>query len=212
MRLSTPTVAKLAGVSERQLRYWHKTGLLKASGKQTGHRKYTFPDVVAVKTVKVLRDKGCSLQRIRAAIKYLRKHYPENAEGNALARLTLLTDGQQVYMLSDKNAIMEVMTGQIVLWVVAVGRLIQETIQQTNRLALEWVESVRVRGRTYHLVVSHDPEDTGYSTQCRELPGAIEQGDTAAEAIKNGKAAIESVLAFIRKRGTRRKQRSALVG
>ena len=212
MRFSTPMAAELTEASERQVRYWHKTGLLRASGKATGHRLYTFSDIVALKTVKALRDQGCSLQKIRAAVRYLRKNYPEDTEGSVLARLTLLTDGRQVYLLSNVNEIMEVVTGQTVLWVVAVGRLIQETNAQTKSLAWEWVETVKVRGHTYHLVLSHEPDDTGYSVQCRELPGAIEQGETVEETISNGKAAVESVLAFMKKRGTQRRERIAHSG
>ena len=37
-------------------------------------------------------------------------------------------------------------------------------------------------------------EEGGYSVQCLELPGAISQGETKEEALKNIKEAIEVVL------------------
>lgn len=64
----------------------------------------------------------------------------------------------------------------------------------------EWAKSVRVGGRAYHLIVTSDTEEGGYVVQCRELPGALEQGDTSEEAIANGKSAIASVLSFQRQR------------
>ena len=59
------------------------------------------------------------------------------------------------------------------------------------------IERVEVRGSTFLLDISLDTERGEYSVQCKELPGAIEQGSTVTEAIANGKDAIESVLAFL---------------
>ncbi len=86
-------VRRITGASQRQLTYWDATGLLKPSGKDTGHRRYTFPDVVAAKTIIALRQKGCSLKQIRRAVEHLRKCYPHDAGPDALASLTVLSDG-----------------------------------------------------------------------------------------------------------------------
>lgn len=39
-----------------------------------------------------------------------------------------------------------------------------------------------------------EKEEGGYSAQCLELPGAISQGETKEEAVRNVKEAIELVL------------------
>lgn len=207
MQLGIGMVSKLTGASRRQLTYWHETGLLTPSGKATGHRRYTFPDIVAVKTVVALRGQGCALQKIRKAVSYLRRHYPKDISADVLSSLTLLTDGKIVYMRTDMNEIMEVVSRQTVLWVVNVGRLIQEAQRDADALPLTWHESVTVHRKAYRLRVEHDVAEGGYVVQCIELPGAIEQGDTSEEAIANGKAAIESVLDFMAKRSTRRSAR-----
>ena len=208
MQLATGAVRRITRASQRQLTYWDATGLLKPSGKGTGHRRYTFPDVVAVKTVMALRGQGCSLQKIRKAVAHLRKGYPHNAGPDVLASLTLLTDGKTVYMLTDAQEVMDAVSKQTVWWLVNVGKLILETRQAMQTLSLEWVEPVSVRGGAYRLRVSHDTDDDGFVVQCVELPGAIEQGETPDEAIENGKSAIESVLAFLAKRaGARSKRR-----
>lgn len=211
MRLTTPTVATLTGATQRQLRYWAQTGLIRPSAKQTGHRLYTFLDIVAIRTIVALLDKGCPLQRIRKAVRHLQTQFRgETVE--TLASRTLLTDGDKVYLLSDADQIMEVLSGQTVMHVVCMGRLIQETRARVKTVRFEWAQPVRVRGCNYTLVISHDPGDEGYTVQCRELPGAIEQGDTPAEAVANGRAAIESVLDFMKKhrrtRGTVARARS----
>ena len=163
---------------------------------------------MAVKTVKALRHQGCSLQKIRKAVDYLRKEYPHNAGPEALASLTLLTDGKTVYMLTDAKQVMDVVSKQTVWWIVNVGKLILEAQKAMQTLPLEWIEPVTVRGEAYRLRVTHDVEGGGYVVQCVELLGAIEQGETPDQAIENGKAAIESVLAFQAKRvGARSTQR-----
>lgn len=213
MQLTTGTVRRITGASQRQLTYWDGTGFLKPGGKGTGHRRYTFPDVVAVKTVMALRRQGCSLQQIRKAVEHLRKRYPHDAGPDVLASLTLLTDGKSVYMLTDARQVMDVMSKQTACWIVNLGKLIVEARQAMRTLPLEWVEPVTVRNQGYRLRVTHDAGEGGYVVQCVELPGAIEQGETADEAIDNGKAAIESVVVFLAKRagahGTRRVKRSA---
>jgi len=204
MQLGIGAVSEITGASRRQLTYWHETGLLKPSAKATGHRRYTFPDIVVAKTVVALRRQGCALQKIRKAVLYLRRHYPKDASADVLSSLTLLTDGTTVYMQTDMKAIMEVVSKQTVLWVVNVGKLIQEAKRDADALPLTWIESITVRRRPYRLRVSRDVDEGGYAVQCIELPGAIEQGETVEETIANGKAAIASVLDFMAKRAGRR--------
>jgi len=207
MQFSTPIAAELAGASVRQVRYWGQTKVLRPSGKATGHRRYTFPDLVALKTIKNLRDQGLSLQKIRKAVAFLRKNYPRDCDSRVLASLTLLTDGRDIFRLSsDQAEICEVISSQIVIMAVAIGQLIEETKRQTDRLPFGRTAEVTVRRRRYHLNLTYDSDSGTYAVQCRELPGAIEQGQTAAEAIANGQAAIESVLDFLRRRQTLRRR------
>ncbi len=43
-------------------------------------------------------------------------------------------------------------------------------------------------------VVIREEEEGGYSAQCLELPGAISEGDTKEETLRNIKEAIEGYL------------------
>lgn len=204
---STETVASLSGTSIRQIGYWASTGLLPPSGRQARgkgtRRRFTFRDIVAARTVAGLREGGCPLQKIRVAIRHLRKHYPEETDGEMLAHLTLLTDGRSVYLEEDGERIREVVSQQFV-WAVPLGLYIRETRARVAELPQDWIEPVKVGRGRYHLRVSRDLESGGYGVQCQELPGAIEQGETREEAIENGKAAIASVQAFLKRHPTRR--------
>ena len=50
-------VAQILGVSRRQLRYWAKTDLVRPALRSPGgHHRYTFQDLIALKTAKRLID------------------------------------------------------------------------------------------------------------------------------------------------------------
>ncbi len=48
-----------------------------------------------------------------------------------------------------------------------------------------------------YTVILEKEEEGGYSAQCLELPGAISQGETKEEALRNIKEAIELLLEVI---------------
>ncbi len=49
-------------------------------------------------------------------------------------------------------------------------------------------------GRGKFTVVIREEEEGGYSAQCLELPGAVSEGDTKEETLRNIKGAIEGFL------------------
>ena len=211
--LSTRTVSRLTKASVRQIDYWARTHLLKPSGREAAgrgsRRRYTFPDVVAIMTIRQLRERGCPLQKVRAAVRYLRQHFPTGSDSRTVAQLTLMTDGKNVYMLTDRDRVMEVVTRQHV-WSVALGLLIQTAEEQVRRLPSQLTREITLSGKTYHLSIVRDPVSGTYTTQCRELPGAISEGDTFRKAVSNGKAAVRTALAFIGKH--RRAERHVQAG
>jgi DNA-binding transcriptional MerR regulator len=196
---STRQVASLTGTSVRQIDYWARTGLIRPSagdGKGRGSkRRYSFLDIISIQTVGKLRESKCPLQKIRAAVRHLKSHYPSDADVEVLARTVLLTDGQKVYVLKDQDEVMEVVTRQRV-WSIPLGKLISETKARIERIPKQWRQAVTVHGKKFHLDIVEDPESREFSVQCIELPGAIEQGRSIAEAVSNGQLAIESVLDF----------------
>ena len=49
-----------------------------------------------------------------------------------------------------------------------------------------------------YTIILEKEEEGGYSAQCLELPGAISQGETKEEALRNIKEAIELVLEVVK--------------
>jgi DNA-binding transcriptional MerR regulator len=66
---SRQQVSAITGLSSRQLSYWRKTGLVVPQGYTAGdHARYSFSDLIALRTAKRLLDAKVSLQRIRTCL------------------------------------------------------------------------------------------------------------------------------------------------
>lgn len=130
-----PAVCKIAGISYRQLDYWTTTELVtpsvrgaEGSGSQ---RLYSFDDIVMLKVIKGLLDTGVSLQRIRAAIEFVRER------GLSLKHLTLMSDGRRVYALDDNRAIIDLIKRGQGVFAIAVDPLYEELEAQITELPAE---------------------------------------------------------------------------
>ena len=75
-------VARITGISCARLRYWERTALFESNavgvtGDLAGGRdEFEFRDLVTVRSLKSLMDRGVSLRRIRRSIQELREHIP----------------------------------------------------------------------------------------------------------------------------------------
>ena len=91
-----PVVAKIVGITYRQLDYWARTGLvepsLRTAAGSGSQRLYNFRDIVTLKIVKRLLETGVTLQQIRTALEHLR-----STGVTDLSQITLMSDGASVY-------------------------------------------------------------------------------------------------------------------
>ena len=122
-------VIEITGVTQRQLVYWRKTDLI-APSEQTsgGHARYSFTDLIALKTAKQLIDAGVSVQRIRKSIASLIAFLPTIDQ--PLAELSLVATGDVVLAFYGGEAF-EALTGQE--WVFPVAELARE-VERVRRL------------------------------------------------------------------------------
>ena len=115
---STPEICRIIGLPSDTLYTWMYTGLISPSitkPQGRGNRaKWSFRDLVAIKTVHQLRQHGVSMQGLRRVVRYIQK---SKAIQNPLSQVWLLTDGDDVYMLEGK-ALMSVLRkpGQLTLF------------------------------------------------------------------------------------------------
>lgn len=187
-------VIALAGISKMQLEHWDRSGIVKPSvkagaGKGT-RREYSFQDLVALKVSKRLREEGISLQKIRKALAWLRKNFPDVRQ--PLVELRFVTDGLNLFVLDrDPEKILDVLRGGQFVFSLALGEIIEGLQGELKKFAAPKEDKVMVQDRTFTVVLTPDLEDGGYTVQCIQEPWAISQGETEQEALDNIIDALE---------------------
>ena len=200
---------RLAAISYRQLDYWAKTGLVPPSIRQaTGRgsrRVYSFHDLVALRVVAQLLSTGISLPKVRKAAEYLKRHGER-----PLATLALISDGRRIVALTDDPAKMIEATanGQVVV-AIDVTPIRRNLEQGVTAISAPRKLALRVRGRTYEIVLTPDLEMGGYTITVPELPGCISEADTVPEARRMARDAIEGWLDVSSGAVPRRRRRAA---
>jgi DNA-binding transcriptional MerR regulator len=125
---SRQQAAEISGLSSRQLAYWRTTGLVVPQHRtRGGHARYSFLDLIALRTARRLLDAGVSLQRIRKCLQSLVRFLPTIE--HPLADLSLVVTGDVVLVFRGTQAF-DALTGQ--QWVFPVAELARE-VEQLQR-------------------------------------------------------------------------------
>jgi predicted RNase H-like HicB family nuclease len=190
-------VSKIIGIPLRVIDYWDRTNFIKPSiNEASGYgsmRLYSFADLIQFKVAKFLRHQGLSLQKIRKSLNYLRKHLP--AIEKPLAQLRFLTDGETIFVLTNKNReIIDTLKKGQCVFAIAIEELINDLKGKTSKMAMDRVYMVNVIKRRFKVVLHPDLENGGYWIECPELPGCSSQGDSVEEALDMIKDAIKGHL------------------
>lgn len=134
----TSEVAKVTGLTRRQLDHWDRTGLFRpglapAEGRGSA-RFYSFQDVVQLRVAKELREAGVSLQALRKVVEYLRKAGGLDAP---LAEARLVVSGGDVLLLNGREELVSVLSapGQGVLRIVLdLPKVVEELREEVRKL------------------------------------------------------------------------------
>ncbi len=99
-------VEKITGLSRRQIGYWDDSGLVEAAVKPKGpqrNRLWDFPGLVALRTVRRLRERNVSIQKIRTVLQYAKGTWA--GVENHLSQLTfyVLGNGKEVLVLGPNE-------------------------------------------------------------------------------------------------------------
>ncbi len=204
MSFNTRAVAKIIGLTIRQIDYWDKTHLIKPSIKEaSGYgstRLYSFEDLIRLKVAKTLIDKGISLQKIRKAILFLKKNMPDIE--SPLSDLKFLTDGESIFILTKKSKeIIDTLRNGQLVFSVSLGIIITELKGEVKSIHDQRRYEVSVMKKKYPVILHTDTEDGGYWVECLEIPACASQGDTVEEALSMIKDAIKECLAVISEKG-----------
>ena len=207
MAYNTNTIIKITGLTQRQVDYWDRTHFIKPSIKEaSGYgtaRLYSFKDLVQLKVAKTLIDKGVSLQKIRKAITYLKKNFPDIEK--PLAEMRFLTDGETIFVLTDKKGvILDTLSKGQMVFALALGEIIEELKGEVEKIGMDRRYKVSVKGKTYDVILHPDLEEGGFWVECPALSGCASQGDTVEEALMMIKDAIEGHFEVVTEKGRKR--------
>ena len=178
--------------------YWAKTGLVTpsvASGRGRGSsRLYSFRDLVQLQVVGKLLGAGVSLQRVRKALGYLRRHAPDLSQ--PLAELTLLTDGETIFHLTDDADVIvdTVRHGGQLVFSVPFAEWVERLRRRLDEFPMAQTGSVALGDFEFTVTLTPDKHDGGFVAECPALPGCVSQGDTVSEALANIQDAAEGWL------------------
>lgn len=135
---STAQVARLSGLTPRQIDHWDRQGFLKPSIQRAkgygSARRYSFADVVRLRVAARLRAAGVGLARIRRCAEALERL---GGEAGDLGGVRLIVAGSRVlWARSDEEVVDLLREGQLVL-VFSIGDAVAETAGAVARLTRE---------------------------------------------------------------------------
>jgi DNA-binding transcriptional MerR regulator len=195
---TTKTVARITGVTARQLDYWANTDFIIPSvqvGAGRGKvRLYSFVDLVQVKVAKQLGDAGISLQKMRKAVSALRSIAPDIEK--PLAQFEFISDGRDIFVADTEERMIAIThdMGQF-YWRLNVGDLVRELADKVEQLAQVEKTVVTVGGREYPVVIHRDLESEWWVGRCTTIRGCVTQGQTRDELLEMLADAIAECLA-----------------
>jgi tetratricopeptide (TPR) repeat protein len=110
-RFSRREVQRILDVTEKQLDYWERLGLV-TPRKGKGEKFYDFRDLISLRTAKQLIEQGVPANRLRRSLAALQQKLSEVQA--PLTELRILSDGKDVIVERD-GARLEPISGQFVL-------------------------------------------------------------------------------------------------
>ncbi len=147
---STAQVARLTGLSARQLDHWDRLGFLSPSLEGArgygSRRRYSFADVVRLRLAAKLRAAGFGLSEVRRVGEMLRRLDPARPD---VASARLLVAGRHVLWASSDREMVDLLHGGQLMLVFPVGDAVADVARAVESLAKEGegglVEAASVR-------------------------------------------------------------------
>jgi tetratricopeptide (TPR) repeat protein len=193
-RFSPEDVQRIVGLTRKQLDYWDRLRLV-SPRKHHGTRYYDFRDLIGLRTVKQLLEKGVSASRLQRALSALNKkldqvHAP-------LSELRILSDGKDV-VVEQGSARLEPVSGQFALNFDT--RELDESIRFVAKrsakdwfeMALEYEADKETRGEAvnaYLRCLEADPNHADAMLNCGTLYYEDGNFEKAAEFFRHALAA-----------------------
>lgn len=134
----TREVAELIGLAPERIRRFVQRGLLAPTRKNSREYRFSFQDMVLLRTLKGLLDADVSPRRAFSALAKLRDRLAEQHDKQSLSAMRIFADGNAV-LVQDEDALWDAETGQGQLFAFTVDQLAGEvrTLARRNLAAAE---------------------------------------------------------------------------
>ena len=176
-------VARICKVSESRLRYWERTALLEASGQIDTKPAYAFRDLVVVKSVLDLLDRGVPLRRIRRSVEDVRERMPDVDQ--PLGALRMWAEGSPRVVVRHGGKWVET-DGQLLLDFAFADAAEGEIQAIEPRVAAAWDEhAVRTAEEQFERGCALDSDRSTYAEAIEAYERAIEAIPDFADAYCN---------------------------
>ena len=194
MSYNTKAVARITGLSKRQIDYWDSSHFIKPSiSEASGYgssRLYSFSDLIQLKVAKTLIESGISLQKIRKAVNYLKKHMPEIE--SPLYEMKFITNGETIFVITkDTKKIIDTLNSGQFVFSIALGEIVEELKGDTHPMQEIKKYKVTVKGKKYDVLSEKDSVQGKYLIKCQLFPECFSYGETIEEALQEIERVIE---------------------
>ena len=105
---TTRRVAEILGIPPTRVRSLARSGFVDPTRGPRNEYRFSFSDIILLRTTRDLRDAGVSMQRVRKVLRALREQLPE---GESLSALHITSDGDTV-VVRDEDALWDPQSGQ----------------------------------------------------------------------------------------------------
>ncbi|MEO8054180.1 MAG: MerR family transcriptional regulator [Acidobacteriota bacterium] len=135
---STAEVARLTGLTVRQLDWWDRRGFLRpsvtaASGYGT-RRRYSFTDVVKLRLASRLRAAGFGLPQVRRVVETLKRLDPAAGSLTTLSSARLLVADRRVVWARTDSELVDLLHGGQLMLVFPVGEAVADVARAAEEL------------------------------------------------------------------------------
>ena len=124
------------GLSQAMLTYLAHQGIVRPSETSRpgrGRRRlYSFADLILLRAIARLLEQGIEVKRLRPQLQRLQREFNSQQEFSTAIRY-LVTDGADVFTVEGKEAVVNVMTGQLAFAFLLDLRQLNEEVQNRKR-------------------------------------------------------------------------------
>ena len=172
---TTRQVAEILGIPPARVRSFARSVFLDPTRGPGNQYRFSFSDIILLRTMRDLRDAGVSMQRVRQVLHALREQLPE---GGPLSALHITSDGDTV-VVKEESTLWDPQSGQVHLDF-AVRELAEKVEPIARANAAKPASTELTADQWYELALDLEPVATDRATDAYRRVLALNPGHVRA--------------------------------